>query len=134
MSTVATAPSEISYLTAKYTLRSWLTTTDHKRIALLYLGSITLFFFIGGAAATLIRLTLLRPDGSLVTADSYNRLFTMHGVVMVWFFLIPSIPTTIAQRSTMSNWLATKKLRLKPRPRSPLARRRSLRRRSCSKR
>ena len=76
-------------------LRSWFFTTDHKRIAILYFAGITLFFFIGGAAATLIRLELATPQGDLVSSDVYNRLFTMHGVVMVWFFLIPSIPTTL---------------------------------------
>ena len=76
-------------------LRSWLLTTDHKRIAILYFAGITLFFFIGGAAATLIRLELITPQADLVTSDVYNRLFTMHGVVMVWFFLIPSIPATL---------------------------------------
>jgi len=85
---------EVNYLTADYTLRSWLFTTDHKRVALLYFATITLFFFIGGAAATMIRLELATPQGDLVSSDVYNRLFTMHGVVMVWFFLIPSIPTT----------------------------------------
>jgi cytochrome c oxidase subunit I len=67
-------------------------TTDHKRIALLYLVSITLFFFLGGAFAVLIRLNLLTPQGNLVSAETYNKLFTMHGVVMIFFFLIPSIP------------------------------------------
>jgi cytochrome c oxidase subunit 1 len=92
-----TAPvlPEPSYLTVSYTLRSWFATTDHKRIAILYFASITLFFFIGGAAATLIRLNLIHPQGDLFSADIYNRLFTMHGVVMVWFFLIPSLPNTI---------------------------------------
>ncbi|MFL6537604.1 MAG: cytochrome c oxidase subunit I, partial [Chthoniobacterales bacterium] len=69
--------------------------TDHKRIALLYMVSITLFFFIGGAAATLMRIELLTPQGDLVTSETYNKLFTIHGVVMVWFFLIPSIPTVL---------------------------------------
>jgi cytochrome c oxidase subunit I len=84
-----------SYLKAGYTLRSWLLTTDHKRIAILYLVSITLFFFVGGAAATLMRLELVTPQGDLLTADGYNRAFTIHGVIMVWFFLIPSIPATL---------------------------------------
>ena len=83
-----------NYLSDEFTLRSWFFTRDHKRIALLFFASITFFFFIGGLAATLIRLQLLTPGGTLVQADTYNRLFTMHGVVMVWFFLIPSIPTT----------------------------------------
>jgi cytochrome c oxidase subunit 1 len=84
-----------NYLTADYRLRSWFFTTDHKRVALLYFAGITLFFSVGGAAATLIRLELLSPRGDLVSTDVYNRLFTMHGIVMVWFFLIPSIPNTL---------------------------------------
>src|SRR5438132_4441583 len=83
------------YLNVNYGVSSWLLTTDHKRIALLYLISITLFFFIGGFFAVLIRLELLTPQGDLVTADTYNKLFTMHGVIMVFLFLIPSIPTTL---------------------------------------
>jgi cytochrome c oxidase subunit I len=89
----STAPSEPSYLTAANTLSSWLLTRDHKRIALLFFVSVTFFFFVGGAAATLIRLNLATPEGLLQPAV-YNRMFTMHGIVMVWFFLIPSIPTT----------------------------------------
>jgi cytochrome c oxidase subunit 1 len=84
-----------TYLNISPTIRSWLLTKDHKRIAILYLFSITLFFFIGGGAATLIRINLLTPTGLLVDEASYNKLFTIHGVVMVWFFLIPSIPTTL---------------------------------------
>jgi cytochrome c oxidase subunit 1 len=84
-----------NYLNADLRLSSWFTTTDHKRIAILYFASITLFFFIGGAAATLIRMELATPAGDLVTSDVYNRLFTIHGIVMVWFFLVPSIPTTL---------------------------------------
>ncbi len=84
-----------SYLHGGYTLISWLTTRDHKRIALLYMISITGFFFLGGAAATIIRLELLTPTANLVDADTYNELFTAHGIIMVWFFLIPSIPSTL---------------------------------------
>ena len=84
-----------SYLTDGTTIRSWLLTTDHKRIALLYLGSITLFFFIGGIAAALIRYNLIAPQGMISSAETYNRLFTTHGVVMVWFFLIPAVPATL---------------------------------------
>ncbi len=83
------------YLNANYGLTSWLLTTDHKRIALLYLVSITFFFFIGGAAATLIRLELMTPQGDLVQAETYNKLFTMHGIIMIFFFLIPSIPAVL---------------------------------------
>lgn len=84
-----------SYLTDGQTLRSWLFTTDHKRIAVLFALGITLFFFIGGAAAVVIRTELATPAGDLVSADAYNRLFTLHGVVMIWFFLVPAIPTTL---------------------------------------
>src|SRR5213594_437904 len=85
------------YLNATYGsgIRSWLLTTDHKRIALLYLASVTVFFFIGGVLATMIRIHLLTPDGVLVTPETYNKLFTMHGVAMIFFFLIPSIPAVL---------------------------------------
>src|SRR5579859_72743 len=83
------------YLNAQYGIRSWLLTTDHKRIALLYLASVTFFFFVGGIFATLIRIHLLTPAGYLVTPETYNKLFTMHGVAMIFFFLIPSIPAVL---------------------------------------
>src|SRR5213082_848026 len=75
--------------------KSWLLTVDHKRIALLYLIAVTFFFFLGGAFAVMIRLELLTPQGDLFQSETYNRLFTMHGIVMVFFFLIPSIPATL---------------------------------------
>lgn len=84
-----------SYLTDGSTLRSWLLTTDHKRIALLYLGAITFFFFIGGFAAALLRYNLISSRGLLGSAELYNRLFSMHGVVMVWLFLVPAVPATL---------------------------------------
>src|SRR5436190_18772330 len=90
-----TVESAENYLNAGSSIASWLLTTDHKRIGLLYMVSITLFFFVGGAAATMMRLELLTPQGDLVTSATYNKLFTIHGVVMVWFFLIPSIPTVL---------------------------------------
>ncbi|MGA7616848.1 MAG: cytochrome c oxidase subunit I [Thermoanaerobaculia bacterium] len=86
---------EPNYLTESHGVRSWLLTTDHKRIAWLYLVAITFFFVIGGIAALLMRLELLTPQGDLVTASTYNRLFSIHGIIMVWFFLIPSIPAVI---------------------------------------
>ena len=89
------AASRVHYLNANYGIKSWLFTTDHKRIALLYLGSITFMFFIGGTAATLIRLHLIEPTGALVQPATYNKLFTIHGVVMIFFFLIPSIPAVL---------------------------------------
>jgi cytochrome c oxidase subunit I len=87
--------NEENYLTAGYGVKSWLLTTDHKRIAILYLLAITFLFFIGGFAALIIRVELLTPAGDLVQAETYNKLFTMHGVTMVFFFLIPSIPAVI---------------------------------------
>src|SRR5712671_4670051 len=83
------------YLNAGYGLKSWLLTKDHKRIAVLYLFTISLFFFIGGVFASLIRMELLTPQGDLVSSETYNKLFTMHGVVMVFFFMVPSIPATL---------------------------------------
>src|SRR5471032_1384427 len=83
------------YLNDGYGIKSWLLTRDHKRIALLYLAAITVFFFIGGAFAVVIRLELATPAGDLVSDETYNMLFTMHGVMMVFFFLIPSIPATL---------------------------------------
>ncbi len=83
------------YLNNGHGLKSWLLTKDHKRIAILYLISISVFFFIGGLMATLVRLELTTPEGDLFSADTYNRAFTLHGVIMVFFFLIPSIPATL---------------------------------------
>src|SRR4051794_1317272 len=94
MSSTVLAPPH-HYLNDGFGVKSWLLTRDHKRIALLYLASITFFFFVGGAFAVLIRLDLATPPGDLVSDDTYNKLFTMHGVVMVFFFLIPSIPATL---------------------------------------
>jgi cytochrome c oxidase subunit 1 len=83
------------YLNADYGIRSWLLTSDHKRIALLYLLSITVAFALGGAYAVAIRLELLTPQGDFFTAENYNKMFTAHGVLMVFFFMIPAIPGTL---------------------------------------
>src|ERR1039458_3909009 len=92
---IAAAQERENYLNASHGLKSWLLTKDHKRIGLLYLATITLFFFIGGSFATLIRVELLTPQGDLVSSETYNKLFTMHGVMMIFFFLIPSIPAVL---------------------------------------
>ena len=84
-----------SYLTDGHSLKSWLLTKDHKRIGILYMISITLFFALGGLFAGAIRLELLTPDGDMFQPDTYNRLFTLHGIVMIFFFLVPSIPATL---------------------------------------
>ena len=95
MASVTTIPERDNYLTNGYGIKSWLLTTDHKRIAMLYLASITFFFFIGGIFALLVRLELLTPEGDLLQADTYNKAFTMHGMIMVFFFLIPVVPAVL---------------------------------------
>jgi cytochrome c oxidase subunit 1 len=91
------APSmpRVHYLNVDYGVKSWLLTTDHKRIAIMYLVGITLFFALGGFFAGLIRLQLLTPHSHLVEAETYDKLFTMHGLIMIFFFLIPSIPAVL---------------------------------------
>jgi cytochrome c oxidase subunit 1 len=84
-----------NYINAEDGILSWLLTADHKRIGILYLISITFFFVIGGIFAGLIRLELLTPQPDLVASDTYNKLFTMHGIVMIFLFLVPSVPATI---------------------------------------
>src|SRR5215475_1606728 len=95
MHNMNTQPERHSYLDEPHGLKAWLLTKDHKRIAMLYLISITIFFAIGGMFAAGIRLELLTPQGDFWSADLYNKLFTLHGVVMIFFFLIPSIPATM---------------------------------------
>jgi cytochrome c oxidase subunit 1 len=85
-------PPRTTYLNCRYGLKSWLLTLDHKRIAILYLLTTVFFFMIGGTAAALIRLELLTPAGDLVAADTYNKLFSIHGIIMVFFFLVPIAP------------------------------------------
>src|ERR1700679_3533200 len=82
----ATLPKR-HYINNEHGLLSWLFTGDHKRIAMLYLISITVFFFIGGAFAGLIRLELLTPAPDLVSSDTYNKFFTLHGIIMIFLFL-----------------------------------------------
>jgi len=86
---------KLNYLNNGYTLKSWLLTKDHKRIAIMYLISVSVFFFIGGLYAAAIRLELLTPASDLLESGSYNKAFTQHGIMMVFFFLIPSIPAVL---------------------------------------
>lgn len=83
------------YLNDGYGWKSWLLTKDHKRIALLYLVSITFFFLLGSLYAMVIRLEMLTPQGDLVQSNTYNKVFTHHGVLMIFFFMIPSIPAML---------------------------------------
>jgi len=98
---MATASADLSafpqrnYLNNEYGIKSWLLTQDHKRIAILYMLSTSFFFVIGGTMAALIRLNLLTPGGELVSADTYNKLFSIHGLIMVFFFLVPVAPAVL---------------------------------------
>lgn len=85
----------VNYLNNGYGLKSWLLTKDHKRIAVLYIISISIFFALGGLFASLVRFELMTPEGDLMSSDTYNKVFSMHGIIMVFFFLVPSIPATL---------------------------------------
>ena len=85
-------PVPVNYLNNGHSIWSWLFTVDHKRIGILYLVSISVFFVAGGTAAGIVRLNLLSPNGFIVDEDAYNRAFTAHGVMMLFFFLIPAVP------------------------------------------
>ncbi len=91
----AAGHGEVNYLNHEYGIKSWLLTLDHKRIGILYLVMTTVFFAIGGLFAGLIRLELMTPEGDVFQADTYNKLFTIHGVAMIFFFLIPSVPAVL---------------------------------------
>ena len=95
MSSTTVAMPQTTYLNNGLTLKSWLFTKDHKRIALLYLAAVTFFFMVGGAFAVTIRLELVTPAGDMLTDADYNKAFTMHGVIMVFFFLIPVVPSVL---------------------------------------
>ena len=98
---MVTTPSQLlalpkkHYLNSEYGLKSWLLTLDHKRIALLYLFTTSFFFIIGGSAAALIRMELLTPPGDLMASDTYNKMFSIHGIIMVFFFLVPVAPAVL---------------------------------------
>jgi cytochrome c oxidase subunit I len=85
----------LNYLNVRHGIKAWLLTTDHKRIAWLYFFSTTFFFIVGGLAATFMRLNLITPQGALVEPATYNKLFTVHGVIMIFFFLAPAVPTVL---------------------------------------
>jgi cytochrome c oxidase subunit 1 len=95
ISVASDAQQQDTYLNSSYGLKSWLLTQDHKRIALLYLIGVTFFFVVGGLLAFALRLELLTPDSDLMAMDTYNKVFTMHGIVMVFFVLIPAVPAIL---------------------------------------
>jgi cytochrome c oxidase subunit 1 len=86
-------PYRETYINVAYSVRSWVLTTDHKRIGVMYLVSTIVMLAIGGTFALILRTEHLSPTKTFMDAYTYNRMFTMHGVVMVWLFMIPSIPT-----------------------------------------
>src|SRR5690348_11919850 len=97
--TTATLPFDVTetshadYLSAQSGVWSWLNTRDHKRIALMFLCAVNLSLLLGGVFALLLRIELLTPERTVMSASAYNRVFTLHGIVMVFMFMIPSIPS-----------------------------------------
>ncbi len=84
-----------NYLTHTTGIRSWIFTRDHKRIGVMYLVSILAFFLLGGLFAMLVRTELLTPQRTIMSADTYNRMFTLHGAIMIFLFIIPGIPAAM---------------------------------------
>jgi cytochrome c oxidase subunit 1 len=95
MITATATESPVNYLNHQSTVASWLLTKDHKRIGLMYMVVVTIAFIIGAVFAAMIRAELATPAGDLLSADVYNRVFTMHGVAMVFFVLIPAVPAIL---------------------------------------
>jgi cytochrome c oxidase subunit I len=89
------APPGTNYLNAEKGIWSWLTTVDHKRIGVMYLVSVLTAFGIGGLFALLVRLELFTPGRTIMGQDMYNQAFTLHGAVMVFLFIIPSVPAAL---------------------------------------
>lgn len=87
--------AEKNYLNAESGIWSWLATKDHKRIGIMFLAALTFFFMMGGVLALAIRMELWTPAATFIEADTYNQLFTLHGVIMIFLFLVPSVPTVL---------------------------------------
>ena len=90
-----------NYLNETKGIWSWMSTVDHKRIGIMYLCAVCTAFLLGGIFALLVRLSLLNPQHTLfgkhwVNAEMYNRFFTLHGAIMVFLFIIPAIPASLA--------------------------------------
>jgi cytochrome c oxidase subunit 1 len=88
-------PEEPSYLVSKRGLMSWLVTVDHKRLGLMYLASVLFFFLVAGILAIVLRTELFTPDQDFMSAQTYNQVFTLHGAIMVFLFIIPSVPAAL---------------------------------------
>lgn len=91
----ATADKQLNYLNWQKGIWSWMTTLDHKRIGLMYLFTLTFFFFLGGVAALLMRTELAQPGADFLSPDQYNVLFTLHGALMIFLFIVPGIPAIL---------------------------------------
>jgi len=88
-------PEEPSYLVSKRGIMSWLVTVDHKRLGLMYLASVLLFFFVAGVLAIALRTELFTPNQDFMSAQTYNQVYTLHGAIMVFLFIIPSVPAAL---------------------------------------
>ena len=86
---------DTNYLNAKKGIMSWIFTIDHKRIGVMYLATVLTFFLAGGLLALGIRAELFTPEGDVFSASTYNRVFTLHGAIMVFLVLVPAIPATL---------------------------------------
>ena len=85
----------LNYINAKKGLWSWLTTTDHKRIGIMYLIGVTAALLLAGVFALVLRTHLWTSDSGMITDKMYNQMFTLHGAVMVFAFIIPSVPAAL---------------------------------------
>src|ERR1035437_7462593 len=92
MTTVQPTPSSFWNDTGKSGITSWIFSTDHKRIGLLYFYSTISFFLVGVVLGLLLRIELMAPGRTIMGPQTYNALFTVHGVVMIFLFIIPGIP------------------------------------------
>lgn len=89
----AVAENYLHQSTNKYTgIRSWLLTTDHKKIGLMYFAAILFFFLVGAIIGLLMRLELIAPGKTIMDPQTYNTLFTLHGVIMIFLFIVPGLP------------------------------------------
>jgi cytochrome c oxidase subunit 1 len=88
-------PPGENYLNSPKGIKNWLYTVDHKRIGVMYLWSVLTAFFLGGIMALLVRIELLTPKQTIMSAEAYNQVFTLHGAIMVFLFIIPSVPAAL---------------------------------------
>jgi len=92
MTAIPQSKGYVNFFQARRGLLSWLVTEDHKRIALLYFWTVSTFFVVAFALGLLMRLELIAPGKTLLDPQTYNEVFTLHGVIMIFLFIIPGIP------------------------------------------